>query len=168
MNYTAQSIQALIGCPKRIVDPPTKDFKEEKRHRRKDMRLQSSGAPAQLFDVFIRQSLEFAEDFSLGLMYPNPEGKRITLIRYNGQHHQSNDPLDLAKTHFQYHIHMATADNLSQGRYEKHPADPTIHYASFEEATVAFLDRIRLDPQDIARHFPGSDVLPLFQNLPPR
>jgi hypothetical protein len=33
--------------------------------------------------------LEFDEDFSLGLVYLSPDGKRMTLIRYNGQHDQS-------------------------------------------------------------------------------
>ena len=47
----------------------------------------------------MRQSLEFAEDFSLGLVYLSEDGKRMTMIRYNGQHDQSNDPYDLAKPH---------------------------------------------------------------------
>lgn len=163
MSYTDDSIRDLITCPKRVSDPPAREFKEENRHRRKDMRLQSTDGHNRTFEVFIRQSLEFSEDFSLGLMYLSPEGKRMTLVRFNGQHDQSNDPLDLAKTHFQYHIHTATAANLNDGRYDKHPAAPAARYASFEEATVEFLAAIQLDQGDVARHFPGFEDLPLFR-----
>lgn len=97
-------------------------------------------------------------------MYLSPEGKRMTLVRFNGQHDQSNDPLDLRKTHFQYHIHTATADNLNAGRYEKHPARPATRYASFEEAAIEFLTTVQLDQEDIARHFPGYEALPLFHD----
>ena len=164
MSFTDDIIRGLIICPKRLSDPPARDFKEENRHRRKDMRLQSADDPARNFDVFIRQSLEFDEDFSLGLVYLSPEGKRMTLTRFNGQHDQSNDPLDLQKMHFQYHVRTATAANLNDGRYDKHPAASATRYASFQEATVEFLAAIRLDQEDIAKHFPGCEDLPLFRD----
>jgi hypothetical protein len=165
MTFTAELIEELISCPKRIVEAPTRDFREENRHRRKDMRVQSTDTAGHGFSVFIRQSLEFAEDFSLGLVYLSPEGKHVTLVRFNGQHHQSNDPLDLMKPHFHYHIHRATPTNLNAGRFSNHPAAPTPLYASFEEATAAFLASIELDDQDIATHFPGFEELPLFRGL---
>ena len=87
----------------------------------------------------------------------------MTLIRYNGQHEQTNDPLDLAKPHFQYHIHKATHENLNNGRYDKHPACATKDYASFEEATAGFLSAIGVVDADIKTHFPGMESLPLFR-----
>lgn len=54
--------------------------------------------------------MEFAEDFSLGLVYLL-DGKRMTLVRYNGQHEQTTDLVDIQSLHFQYHIHKATAEN---------------------------------------------------------
>ena len=122
MTFTLVRINELIECDKLVIDAPTRDFKEEYRHSRKDFRLQAANNSKLLFSVFMRQSLEFAEDFSLGLVYQSEDGKRMTLIRYNGQHDQSNDPYDLAKPHFQYHIHRATPENLNNGRYNKHPA----------------------------------------------
>ncbi len=109
--------------------------------------------------------MEFDEDFSLGLVYLSPDGKRMTLIRYNGQHDQSNDPYDLMKPHFQYHVHQATAENLNNGRYDKHPASATRLYASFAEATREFLAAIGGRAEDIAKYFPGMDSLPLFRDL---
>ena len=41
---------------------------------------------------------------------------------------------------------------------------PAARYASFEEATVEFLATIRLDQEEVARHFPGFEDLPLFRN----
>ncbi len=164
MSYTDDIIGDLVICPKRVTDAPAREFKGENRHRRRDMRLQSTDGQARVFDVFIRQSLEFAEDFSLGLVYQSPEGKRMTLVRFNGQHEQSNDPFDLQKTHFQYHVHTATAANLNDGRYDKHPAAPATRYASFDEAIIEFLATIRLDHEDIAKYFPGCEDLPLFRD----
>jgi hypothetical protein len=164
MIFTPLSIDELISCEKQIVEAPAREFKEENRHRRKDMRLQDMGVERRMFGVFIRQSQEFAEDFSLGLVYLSQDGKRMTMIRYNGQHDQSNDPYDLAKTHFQYHIHKATAENLNNDRYAQHPASATRDYASFEEATTEFLQAIGLRADDISTHFPGMGSLPLFRN----
>lgn len=165
MILTALSIDELISCEKVNTEAPTREFKEENRHRRKDMRLQDVQDAKRLFTVFLRQSLEFAEDFSLGLVYlSTTDGKRMTMIRYNGQHDQSNEPYDQAKTHFQYHIHKATPDNLNNGRYDKHPAIETCDYASFQEATTAFLVAVGLRSENIATHFPGMEILPLFRN----
>jgi hypothetical protein len=165
MTFTALIIDELISCEKKVVEAPAREFKEENRHRRKDMRLQDIRDEKRVFSVFIRQSLEFAEDFSLGLVYLSEDGKRMTVIRYNGQHDQSNDPYDQAKTHFQYHIHKATAENLNNGRYDKHPASASLDYASFVEATTAFLQAIGLRAGDISAHFPGIESLPLFRSL---
>lgn len=164
MTFTILRINELIECDKRITDAPTREFKEEFRHRRKDFRLQAVKNTNLLFSVFMRQSLEFAEDFSLGLVYLSEDGKRFTMIRYNGQHDQSNNPYDLAKPHFQYHIHKATPENLNNGLYDKHPAAATPLYASFVEATQRFLTAIGVRSQDIAKHFPGTDSLPLFRD----
>ena len=164
MTFTTLSIDELISCEKLITEAPTREFKEENRHRRKDMRLQYAHDAKTIFSVFVRQSLEFDEDFSLGLVYLSVDGKRMTMIRYNGQHDQSNDPYDQAKTHFQYHIHKATPENLNNGRFDKHPATATRAYASFVEATSEFLAAIGLRAQDISAHFPGMESLPLFRN----
>lgn len=165
MTFTLSRINELIDCDKQITDAPTRDFKEEYRHRRKDFRLHAVNDPRLLFIVFMRQSLEFAEDFSLGLVYLSEDGKKMTLIRYNGQHDQSNDPYDLAKPHFQYHIHKATPENLIDGRYDKHPATATRLYASFTEATQEFLTAIGLRQQDVDKHFPEVNAMPLFRHL---
>jgi len=160
MSYTTEIIDELIVRPKRVSKPPSKEFKEENRHRRKDMEL--VGVDGGDFSVFIRQSLEFPEDFSLGLLYIL-EGKRILLVRYNGQHEQTDDVIKLQNLHFQYHIHKASPENLNNGRLEKHASTHSANYASFEEATTEFLTDIGIDETDISKHFPLNVNMPLFK-----
>ncbi len=157
--WTATQIDDLIACRKTIKDAPKKEMKEENRHRRNDMVVVSDAGEA--FEVFIRQSLEFDEDFSVGLVYLSPEGRRIVLIRFNGQHEQTNDAIEAAKPHFNYHIHKVTADDLNEGRMEKHPAAVSTAYASLSEALGEFFTAIGLD--GFERYFPEAVPLPLFK-----
>jgi hypothetical protein len=157
-EYTDNEISQLIGCPKTITEPPRREMKEENRHRRNDLVVASADGAE--FDVFIRQSLDFAEDFSLGLVYHAPDGKRITLVRFNGQHEQSPE-LFGSQPHFSYHIHKATADNLSSGRLEKHPGEVTERYASFDEAISEFMTTTNIHGWE--KYFPQAVPLPLFR-----
>lgn len=88
-DWTDIEITRLIACSKSVSVAPKKEMKEEFRHRRNDMKLGSGGG--EQFEVFMRQSLEFQEDFSIGLVFLSPEGKSILLIRFNGQHDQANE-----------------------------------------------------------------------------
>jgi len=157
-DYTDNGISELVGCPKTIKEAPRRDMKEENRHRRNDLVVISDDGVE--FDVFIRQSLDFAEDFSIGLVCHAPDGKRITLVRYNGQHEQSPE-LFGSHPHFSYHIHQATGDNLAAGRFEKHPGEVTDRYASLDEAIAEFMTTTNI--QGWGRHFPQSVPMPLFR-----
>ena len=158
-DYTNDDIARLIGSPRTIKEAPRREMKEENRHRRNDL-VVASGDGAE-FDVFIRQSVDFGEDFSLGLVYRAPDGKRVTLVRFNGQHEQSSQ-LFGSHPHFSYHIHKATAENLNAGRLEKHPAAVTDNYASFEEAIGEFL--VAMNIQGWERYFPqAAPPMPLFR-----
>lgn len=159
MIATEDDIEMLIGCEKIIKEAPKKAMKEEHRHHRNDMKLVSEDG-LHHFDVFLRKSREFTEDFSVGLIYNSPDGKKITLVRFNGQHHQSDDPLNLFH-HFNFHIHKATILNIESGRYDKHPACTTDRYASFEEAVIAFCEIVNI--KDFRTHFEFARMPPLFQ-----
>jgi hypothetical protein len=163
VDWSDAEIDQLLRCRKSIQDAPRRDMKEENRHRRNDMKLR--GPEGEQFEVFIRQSLEFPEDFSIGLVFFAPEGKRVTLVRFNGQHEQALDPFQAGVPHFNFHVHKATPDNLNMGRYEKHPADTTQDYASLDEAIVVFCKYVCI--QGWERHFPDTRVIPLFPELAP-
>lgn len=157
-TYTDDDIARLIACQKAIKDAPRREMKEENRHRRNDMTVVSSSNEA--FDVFIRQSMEFSEDFSVGLVYCAPDGKRVTLVRFNGQHEQTSAPFS-DNPHFNYHIHRATPENLNNGRHEKHPASITDTYASLDEAIAEFMATTKIEGWQ--KHFPNSVQLSLIQ-----
>ena len=134
-------------------------MRDENRHRRNDMTLVSDDG--ERFEVFIRQSLVFAENFSVGLTYLSKEGRQITLVRFNGQHNQTSDPLISATPHFSFHIHKATAENLNNGRLEKHPATTTVLYVSFNEALAVFFDKVSVE--GVKKYFPEISPMPLFE-----
>lgn len=157
-EYTDGEIARLVDCLKTIKEVPRREMKEENRHRRNDL-LAASDDGAE-FDVFIRQSLDFAEDFSIGLVFRASDGKRITLVRFNGQHEQSPQLFN-SNPHFSYHIHKATAENLNAGRLEKHPATVTDRYASLDEAIAEFMTTTNI--QGWQKHFPNAVPMPLFR-----
>ncbi|OIO97704.1 MAG: hypothetical protein AUJ92_03055 [Armatimonadetes bacterium CG2_30_59_28] len=67
MNYTEEDLEQLISCPKRISQAPRREMRTDGKHG---------------FRAFMRHSLEFAEDFSLGLVYvPKDEPGSFCLMR---------------------------------------------------------------------------------------
>lgn len=118
---TDKEIHSLIACPKRIVARyPNSGYRIENHSRRCDLDLApitlvTSGYWGGSFKVFIRQSVEFVEGFSIGLRYQTSIHPRefITLVRYNGPHGETGRDAD---GHYALpHIHRITAAELSQG-----------------------------------------------------
>lgn len=140
-TYSDDEISALITCPKVIADPPSRQMKEERGHRRSGMTLRSKDNQFE-FRVFMRQSLEFEEDFSVGLDYiPRDEAGSICLLRCNGKHggHQAHPH------HLSYHIHTVKAEDITAGiRLERH-IEITEKYASFYDAIRLFISLINLE-----------------------
>ena len=146
---TQQRIQDLIELPKTIVRrSPSLGYREENGHRRCDLELRSCGYDGSVFAVFIRQNLQFAENFSIGLRYRAdlPLGS-ITLVRYNGPHGESSQTQD---GHFaQAHIHRITEQELALGSTQPQERDRTItdQYATLEQALLVFFnDARRVEP----------------------
>lgn len=139
---TEQRIQELIERPKTIVSKrPRHGYREENGNRRCDLELQSHGEDYSTFAVFIRQNLQFVENFSIGLRYRAdlPLGA-ITLVRYNGPHGETSRAPDghYAKAH----IHRITEQELSTGSTQPQERDRTItdQYATLEQALSVFFD----------------------------
>ena len=114
---TQQRIQELIALPKIIVRRlPSHGYREENGNRRCDLELRSDGQDDGTFAVFIRQNLQFVENFPIGLRYRAdlPLGA-ITLMRYNGPHGESSRAPD---GHYaQPHIHRITEQELASGEH---------------------------------------------------
>jgi len=155
-TFTEQDIASLITCPKEVVDPPRREMKLEGKMKRNEMTLRSADKRHE-FRVFMRQTEEFQENFSIGLVYlPHEDPGEFILMRCNGQHGGTR----MHPHHGVYHIHRIRAEDLSDGVKEPRVIEQTGEYASFSEALRFFCHRINLNEAD--QHFPGLIQRRLF------
>lgn len=138
-------IDELIAEPKRIVSKiPAVGYREENRHKRCDLEMEFEPDGTRKFEVFIRQNLQFIENYSIGLRYQtgNPSMGFITLVRYNGPHGEFSIQADghYATTH----IHRLTEEELDRGctQPQEKFRESTDRYGTFDEALRVFLGDI--------------------------
>ena len=152
--YTQTNIDDLIACPKKISDPPRRDMKLVGGFLRNDMKLLSDGIEGE-FSVFLRQSEDFPENFSIGLVYDPKDGSGgINLLRCNGQHGIFGGTFDPDHTHWDYHIHKASEAAIAAGLKPEKYAEKTLQYASLEQAVQYFMKAIKLDEAEAKKYFP--------------
>lgn len=146
--YTDEFLSELISCSKKIIDPPKREWKNIGRYRRNEMRLESSDKQHH-FHVFMRQSEEFLENFSIGMNYFPKTEPSFCLIRYNGRHGAVKEH----PHHADFHVHRILSEDLNNDiRAEKH-VEITTEYASYEEALRYFLKEINLIGEDKEKYF---------------
>ncbi len=68
--FTDEDIMNLLNCEKQIIDPPSKDYKNDRAHRKKNFTMRSIDENFSFYG-FIRVSIHFIENFSIGLEFPN-------------------------------------------------------------------------------------------------
>lgn len=160
MSFSDANIIALIECPKTTTKAPRREMRLERGSLRNDAELISEDGEHH-FRLFVRQSAEFLESFSIGLIYePRDGSSSITLLRCNGPHGQHRNIPFAPDEHFHYHIHEATAAAIAEGERAERYAEKTDKYAAFEQALAYFLRRINLLDRDV--HFPWLKQLPLW------
>ena len=142
---TDQQIRDLIARPKEIVKKePVRGYKEENRHKRCDLELETMPSSDHKFTVFTRQNMAFIENFSIGLRYQTNDPKlgTITLVRYNGPHGEYS--LHPDGHYAQPHIHRITATEIASGNTQPQERDREItnRYSTFEAALVVFFGDI--------------------------
>jgi len=134
-------IDALVSTPKRITDrKPAVGYRINRGHQRCDLELESISDPKQRFAVFVRQNLEFAENFSVGLMFHSghPSLKTFQLVRYNGPHGESSISED---GHFSSpHIHYMMESELKRGHTRPEPRfrELTDRFTTLDQALICF------------------------------
>lgn len=154
MTYTQDVIDGLISSPKRILEAPKRQMKLVGADWRNDCKLVAEGVDGE-FSIFMRRSEDFAENFSIGIVYDPKDGSGdIMLVRCNGPHGGFNDSFKLTHPHWGYHIHRATEAAIADGFKPEKYAEQTEEYASFEEAVQHFVKLVNLNPVDAKRHFP--------------
>lgn len=141
---TEELINELISCPKKAVRADRKRMVAVNRSLRNNVALLSED-DRYTYDLFLRQSEEFMEDFSVGLRWTNAAGfigvnKDILLIRFQGPH-DSGKPLG-EDLHHDYHIHQITTEDIRQRRYFR-PSNfgSSKDFCSFSGALIAFVGR---------------------------
>ena len=148
-TFTDEELAELMNCPKQVDDPPKREMRLDGKSKRNDMTLKSTDAKHN-FRVFIRQSDEFPENFSIGLMYvPNEEPGSFQIVRCNGQHGGER----AHPHHAVYHIHLSKADDINAGILEPRHIEQSPAYASFQEALAHFCRLTNVQNPD--QYFPG-------------
>lgn len=158
MMYTDDELSELISCAKRIAQAPKKEMRAEGQMQRNEMELESLDGKHS-FRVFMRQSLQFAENFSIGLDYAPKGGPGgFCLLRCNGMHGGHK----VHPHHSHCHIHRSKAEDINAGlRAERH-IEATTEYAAFRDALRFFLLRVNLQSSDLSQYFPGIAQSDLF------
>jgi len=148
-TFTDDELESLIHCPKQVVDPPRREMRVDGKHRRNDMTLKSIDGEHS-FRAFIRQSEEFPENFSVGLVYqPGENPGSFQLIRFNGQHGGER----IHPHHAVFHVHRSKAEDINAGILEPRQIEEAGAFASFREALAHFCRLIKLESPD--NYFPG-------------
>ena len=142
----------MIDCPKNAIRAERKRMQSVNRHRKNNAYLVSQDGKFE-YKLFLRQSLEFLEDFSVGLIWTNPTRhieitkNSVILLRCQGPH-DGKTPLG-TDLHHDYHIHRITLDDFDAKRYQK-PSDrvQTSDFSSFEQAILYATNRCHINGLD--------------------
>jgi len=131
-------LQDLLFCNKFAIRADRKKLSFSNRHRRNNIYLLSENRKYE-YKLFLRQSEDFLEDFSVGLIWTNPTNyieiskNSVILLRCQGPH-DGKEPLG-TDIHHDYHIHMITLDDFADKRYQKPSGRMlTSEFSSFEQA----------------------------------
>lgn len=152
--YTDQFIKELLDCEKQIIDPPTRDYKEDRGLIKKGFTLQSLDGRF-TFYAFIRGNLQFKENFTVGLDYnPKEEKGTICLLRCNGAHGENR----MFPHHSHFHVHKASAETINSGLKPESNIFEINDYATLDDAVQYFLKLINVNTKDRRTYFPISDT----------
>jgi len=157
---TDERINKLITEEKIITEPPRKEFKIENQHMRNDFQLTSSDGTRR-FSVFMRQHMEFKENFSIGLIYYAEDGTSFNIFRCNGNHGEVVVDTLVPVPHRSYHTHKITAQLIENNINDPKHIEETSEYASIEQALKYFCTYTNI--KDADKYFPNINQLDIFE-----
>jgi hypothetical protein len=156
--YLQPEIEDLISCPKGITEPPKRNMTLERRSYRNDFSVASADGERQ-FHVFIRQSEEFPENFSIGLEYlPHDGSGSIILLRCNGPHAAHVNFIDMPDHHYVHHVHVATTEAIASGLRSERDAQITADYGTFQDALGYFVRRCNIAGAEKYYKYISNDI----------
>lgn len=157
---TDELISELIKEEKVITEPPKRDFKVENQHLRNDFQLTSSDG-VRRYSVFMRQHINFKENFSIGLVYHHEEGTSFNIFRCNGNHGEVIIDILSPIPHFGYHTHWITAELIENNINDPKQSELTKEYASYEQAMNYFCRYVNIKDSD--KFFPDISQINIFE-----
>ncbi len=137
-----EDIDILITTPKKIIGSKSKELKIEGRHLKGDFELLSLDKK-HFFRMFIRKSMEFPENFSIGLDYNPKTEKGFPLIRYNGPHYVTEDVIK-TEPHYGYHIHKIKEEDIEKNVRKISFCAITDEFDSYEKALNSFIKKVNI------------------------
>lgn len=151
--FSQSELDELISCPKGVSEAPRREMRLCGAHWRNEAKLVASSESIKgEFVMFMRKNEDFPENFSIGLTYHPQDGRgEITLIRCNGPHGCFNS--EVVPSHFDYHIHKASASAIEGGFTAEKHADKTTEYACYEDALQLFLKEVNVNAKDVQKYF---------------
>jgi len=163
-------LQEVLFCDKVAVRADRKKLSFSNRHRRNNIYLKSKDGKYE-YKLYLRQSEDFLEDFSVGLIWMNPANfieiskSSIILLRCQGPH-DGKEPLG-SDIHHDYHIHTITLEDFKDKRYQKPSGRvSTTAFSSFEQAIFYLLNDYNVKDVEKVVELPEEvDQTSLFQGV---
>lgn len=131
-TITDERIHELISMSKIVQNPDAKEVKKPGHIQRNFDLLSEEGSLR--FSLYTRQNVKIIRDFSCGLIWLAPNGKTLTLCRYNGPSHLHVNKLEDEELAYCCHIHIATERYLRNRSKGEGFAYFTKKYKILEEA----------------------------------
>lgn len=148
MVYTDAFIEELIGCSKKIINPP-KEAGIGRGSTKIKFTLASTDETFS-FSAFISQNITFQENFSIGLVYHPIDAKgTIVLLRVNGSHGLNEN----IPHHEGPHVHLADANRINMGLRPEGKIETEVPYATIKDAIQYFINRINISAADKQKYF---------------
>ena len=130
-------IEKLLSCEKCVIEAPKKNMQLKNRSYRNDMKVASIDLKYN-FSVFMRISEDFPEDFSIGLIYLDENGKNYMLFRCNGPHGESLSDFLTDEPHYGYHEHLILPDTNAMRSII------TTEYGTYQDAVIHFCEKCNI------------------------
>jgi hypothetical protein len=133
---TDQEIQSLIDdikpIPSKTINGIRPQMKKERQHRECDTEIVSGSG--NLFKIRVRVNENHPFDFSIILMYQDPQTNKWYILRkYNGSSHTHTNKIERTKLRG-YHIHKATERYQQAGYNIEGYAEKTDSYSNWQDA----------------------------------
>lgn len=163
-------LQEVLFCNKVAIRADRKKLSFANRHRRNNIYLVSEDGKYE-YKFYLRQSEDFLEDFSVGLIWTNPANyieiskSSVILLRCQGPH-DGKEPLG-SDIHHDYHIHTITLDDFKDKRYQKPSGRVlTSAFSSFEQAIFYLINEYKVKNVESVVELPEEvDQTSLFEEV---